>query len=113
MIISGGGETPTSEALAAKAKEIKTNIAVITAKTNSPIGQLADLLVHISGREELTQTKEYLARAIAGENIVDNAPLKTIFEITVLFFLEAVIATLIKTRNISEKEISKRHVKIE
>lgn len=112
LTISGSGET-TSVVNAAKiSKNAKSKIALITTYPNSSIGKIADQILLIKGREKAPGEKDFLMRQIKGEHY-PLAPLGTLFEVSVLIFLDSLIPELMVRLNKSEDFMKTRHATIE
>ena len=99
IIISGSGETEQLIAFTKKAKDIGAKIVLISAKSDSTIGDLADGVFQI-GKSELYEK-------------VKGMPMGTVFELSTLCFLEAVISHIIWEKGIPEEEMKTRHANLE
>jgi len=99
IIISGSGETEQLIAFTKKAKAIGAKIMLISAKSESTIGDLADVTLQI-GRDE-----QY--------GKVRGMPMGTVFELSTLLFLEATVSHLIHEKGIAEEEMRSRHANLE
>ena len=107
VVISGSGTTTTSVAQAEVAERIGSKIIAITSHSDSPLAKVAGEVVVIKGRTKLDQIRDYEGRQIRGE--YDNAPLGTMFELSVMVFLDSVIADLMQRLGIHEIDLRKRH----
>lgn len=99
VVISGSGETEQLIAFAKSAKKIGANILLISTKINSTIGDLSDAVFQI-GRPEL------FAKVV-------GMPMGTVFELSTLAFLEALISNIIHDKGIAEEEMRSRHANLE
>ena len=99
VIISGSGETEQLIAFTTKAKEIGAKILLISAKSDSTIGDLADAVFQIGTSELYGKVK--------------GMPMGTVFELSTLFFLEAIISHIIHEKGIPEEEMRSRHANLE
>lgn len=99
IVISGSGETETMIAFAKRAKELGANIALITTKGSSTIGDMSDMVFQI-GKPDL------YAKTV-------GMPMGTTFELSTLFFLEAIISHIIHEKGIPEEEMRTRHANLE
>ncbi|WP_341326876.1 6-phospho-3-hexuloisomerase [Methylotuvimicrobium sp. KM2] len=99
VIISGSGETEQLIAFTKKAKEIGAKILLISAKSDSTIGDLADAVFQIGTSELYGKVK--------------GMPMGTVFELSTLFFLEAIISHIIHEKGIPEEEMRSRHANLE
>ncbi len=99
VIISGSGETEQLIAFAKKAKSIGAGIILISAKDSSTIGDLADKTFQIGTNEQYGK--------------VVGMPMGTVFELSTLLFLEAMISHIIHEKGIAEEEMRSRHANLE
>jgi 6-phospho 3-hexuloisomerase len=99
IIISGSGETEQLVAFTKKAKEIGAKILLISAQSDSTIGDLADVTLQIGRSEQYGKVK--------------GMPMGTVFELSTLFFLEATISHVIHEKGIEEEIMRSRHANLE
>ncbi len=99
IIISGSGETEQLIAFTKKAKEIGAKILLISAKSDSTIGDLADAVFQVGTSDLYGKVK--------------GMPMGTVFELSTLFFLEAIISHIIHEKGIPEEEMRSRHANLE
>ncbi len=99
IIISGSGETEQLIAFTKKAKEIGAKIVLISAKSDSTIGDLADSVLQIGKADQYAKVK--------------GMPMGTVFELSTLFFLEATISHIIHEKGIEEEVMRSRHANLE
>ncbi|WP_027159355.1 6-phospho-3-hexuloisomerase [Methylobacter luteus] len=99
IIISGSGETEQLVAFTKRAKEIGAQIVLISAKSDSTIGDMADAVFQIGNPEQYGK--------------VVGMPMGTVFELSTLFFLEALISHVIHEKGIPEEEMRSRHANLE
>ncbi|MGD7034337.1 6-phospho-3-hexuloisomerase [Methylotuvimicrobium buryatense] len=99
IIISGSGETEQLIAFTKKAKEIGAKILLISAKSDSTIGDMADAVFQVGTSELYGKVK--------------GMPMGTVFELSTLFFLEAIISHIIHEKGIPEEEMRSRHANLE
>jgi 6-phospho-3-hexuloisomerase len=112
IAVSGSGETPSIASLGAIAKKIGSKLAVITSNKDSTMGKISDIVVIVPGRpKEDVIYEDYHERRMVG--YPELAPLGTIFEITALVFLDAVVSELMVRTGASEAELKKRHTVFE
>jgi 6-phospho-3-hexuloisomerase len=114
IAISGTGMTKLVLSATTAAKEIGTRIVAITSYKDSPLGQMADLLVFIRGRTRMGWPREedYLARQIIGER-EPLSPLGSIFENNSMVFLDGLIVELMYRMKKNENDLKMRHATIE
>ncbi|AIY89867.1 6-phospho-3-hexuloisomerase [Geoglobus acetivorans] len=104
IAISGSGETTSVVNISKKAKElIGSKLIAITSNPESSLGKLADVVVPIKGKIKTEQDEE----------LSKIAPLGTMFELTVMIYLDALIAELMTVRNLTEKDLENRHAVLE
>jgi 3-hexulose-6-phosphate synthase/6-phospho-3-hexuloisomerase len=99
IIISGSGETEQLIAFTKKAREVGAQIVLITAKSGSTIGDMADAVMQIG------QSNQY--------GKVVGMPMGTMFELSTLSFLEALVSHLIHSKGIAEEVMRSRHANLE
>jgi 6-phospho 3-hexuloisomerase len=99
VIISGSGETEQLIAFTKRAREVGADIALITAKGGSTIGDMADAVFQIGTPQQYGKVK--------------GMPMGTVFELSALSFLEALISHVIHDKGIAEEEMRTRHANLE
>jgi len=87
--ISGSGETEQLIAFTKNARKVGANIVLISAKSASTIGDLADAVFQIGSSEQYGK--------------VLGMPMGTVFELSTLFFLEATISHIIHEKEFLKK----------
>ena len=100
IIISGSGSTEHLRLLAEKADSIGATIALITTKSNTKIGQLADLSVVLPAG-----TKHDAEGSMQ--------PLGSLFEQSSLIFLDSVVLGLMSEDDIDETMMQQNHANLE
>ena len=111
LVISGSGTTTTVVAQAEVAKSVGSRVVAVTSHLDSPLGRVADEVVLVKGRTKIDQITDYEGRQISG--VYDNAPLGTMFELSVMVFLDSVIAALMQRLGIHEIDLRARHANAE
>ena len=113
IAISGSGRTKLVVESSRIAKtNVGTVLVVITSYPDSPLAQLADLVVEIRGRTKIMEQNDYIQRQIKGEHS-PLTPLGTLFESTVSAFLNGLISELMEKTGKDEKYLAERHAVIE
>jgi len=112
VAISGSGRTGLIVEAADAAKKVGAYVIAITTYPESPLGQLADLVVMVPGRSKISKMDDYFARQILGLH-EPLAPLGTLFEDTAMLLLDGVIYYLMMKLNVTEDEMRNRHANIE
>ncbi|MCI4460041.1 MAG: 6-phospho-3-hexuloisomerase [Acidilobus sp.] len=112
IAISGSGRTGLIVEAADAAKKVGAYVIAITTYPESPLGQLADLVVMVPGRSKVSKMDDYFARQILGLH-EPLAPLGTLFEDTAMLLLDGVIYYLMMKLNVTEDEMRSRHANIE
>ena len=112
IAISGSGRTGLIVEAADAAKKVGAYVIAITTYPDSPLGQVADLVVMVPGRSKISKMDDYFARQILGLH-EPLAPLGTLFEDTAMLLLDGVIYYLMLRLNVSEEEMRNRHANIE
>ncbi len=99
IVISGSGETEQLISFTKRAKEIGAEVVLISAKSESTIGDLADTVFQI-GKSELYER-------------VKGMPMGTVFELSTLAFLESTVSHIIHDKGIEEEIMRSRHANLE
>ncbi|TAL47968.1 MAG: 6-phospho-3-hexuloisomerase [Methylovulum sp.] len=99
IIISGSGETEQLIAFTKSAKKVGANIVLISAKSESTIGDLSDAVFQIGRSEQYGK--------------VYGMPMGTVFELSTLLFLESTISHIIHEKGIPEEVMRERHANLE
>jgi 6-phospho-3-hexuloisomerase len=99
LVISGSGETETMIAFAKRAKELGADLALISTKSTSTLGDMSSFVFQIGNPE------------LYGK--VVGMPMGTTFELSTLIFLEATISHVIHDKGIPEEEMRTRHANLE
>ena len=108
IAISGSGETPSVANLGAIAKKIGSKLATVTSSRDSTLGKLSDIVVIIPGRpKDDIIYEDFHERQMIG--YPQLAPLGTLFEISAIIFLDAVISELMITQGVSETDLKSQH----
>lgn len=112
LAISGSGETSYIISTAKIAKKRGAKIVAVTSYENSTLGNLADLVIHIKGRTKVDSEKNYIKRQMNGKHL-SLSPLGTLFEVSTLIFLDALIAQLMDKMGKTEDDLKRRHTVLE
>jgi 6-phospho 3-hexuloisomerase len=99
IIISGSGETEQLIAFTKSAKKVGAKIVLISAKSESTIGDMAEAVFQIGRSEQYGK--------------VLGMPMGTVFELSTLLFLEATISHVIHDKGIAEEIMRERHANLE
>ncbi len=110
--LSGSGRTRLVVTATEAAKAVGARVVVITSIPDSPLAKLADALVIVPGRTKIASEEDYFARQILGIH-EPLAPLGTLFEDTLMVFLDGVIAELMERLGKTEEDLEKAHANIE
>ena len=114
IAISGTGTTKMVLTAGTAAKEIGATVIAVTSFSESPLGQMADLVVTIKGRTKIGWPREedYLARQIIGER-EPLTPLGSVFENNCMVFLDSLVVELMHRLGRTEADLKRRHATIE
>ena len=112
IALSGSGTTKLVVTAAEIGKTVGARIIAITSYADSDIARLADHVVVIRGRTKVADEKDYFLRQLMGEH-EPMAPLGTVFEISLMTFLDGVVVELMHRLGLTESELRKRHATIE
>ena len=99
IIISGSGETEQLIAFTKSAQKVGAKIVLISAKSSSTIGDMADAVFTVGNPEQYGK--------------VVGMPMGTVFELSTLCFLEALISHIIWEKGIPEEVMRERHANLE
>jgi len=112
VAISGSGATALPVTSARIAKRVGAFIVAVTTRPSSPLGKIADQLVHIKAKSKAARQKDFFLRQIVGEH-EPLAPLGTLFEISAGIFLDSLIVELMMQLGKTEDELRQRHATLE
>ena len=101
IVISGSGGTETLLPLVRKAKSMGAKVAVISMKSKSPMAELADLVCPIGSGDENSF------------GIVKGMPMGTVFELSTLVFLEAIVSKIVHDKGLTEEGMRAIHANLE
>jgi 6-phospho-3-hexuloisomerase len=111
ITISGSGETNSTVAVAQTAKKLGIKTITITSYENSTLAKLSDCVVKIKGRKYYRE-KDYESGQLTGQH-EPLTPLGTMFELSVMIFLDSLIAKIMEMSEKHEKELGERHANLE
>lgn len=112
IALSGSGTTKTVVTAVEIGKTVGAKIIAITSYSDSDLSKLADDVVLVKGRTRVADEKDYFLRQLMGEHEL-MAPLGTVFEISLMTFLDGVVVELMRRLGLTESELRKRHATIE
>jgi len=101
IVISGSGATETLLPLVKKAKSMGAQVAVISMKAQSPMAELADVVCPIGSGNENSFGK------------VHGMPMGTVFELSTLVFLEAIVSHIVHEKGLTEEGMRAIHANLE
>jgi 6-phospho-3-hexuloisomerase len=99
IIISGSGETEQLIAFTKSAQKVGAKIVWISAKSSSTIGDMADAVFPVGTPDQYGK--------------VVGMPMGTVFELSTLIFLEAIVSHIIHEKGIAEEVMRERHANLE
>jgi len=103
ILSSGSGETQSVYDVAVLGKKASVRLALITARPDSRIGRLADLIVQFSAPTKLET-------AVKQSSI---QPMSTLAEQSMLIFLDIVVLMLMRATHQTSENLWKRHCNLE
>ena len=112
VAISGSGRTKLIITAAEAAKQVGATVIAVTSYPDSPLAEIADIVVEVPGRTKIAREEDYFARQILGIH-EPLAPLGTLFEDTAMVFLDAVVAELMDKLGKTEEDLKAIHANIE
>lgn len=101
IVVSGSGSTETLLPLVKKAKAIGVKVAVISMKSASPMADLADVLCVIGSLNPNSFA------------VTKGMPMGTVFELSALIFLEAIVAFIVNEKGLTEEKMRALHANLE
>lgn len=104
LVASGSGETASLVVMARKAKEIGARLATVTIRAEGSVGALADVAVKVPAPTP---------KANVGESFQSIQPMGSLFEQSLLLFLDAVILRLMEKRGDDSGTMFARHANLE
>lgn len=104
VVASGSGETGNLVTMARKAKDQCASIALITANPASTIGRMADCVVTLTAPSPKVERSPAVASA---------QPMGSLFEQSLLIFLEAVVMDLMRATKQDSAALFRRHANLE
>ena len=104
IVGSGSGETGSLVSMAGQAKRIGAAVAVVTIRPESSIGKIADVVVKIPAPTP---------KAEVDPGFESIQPLGSLFEQSLLLFLDAVILRLMEKQGSSPDMMFTRHANLE
>ena len=103
IVASGSGESAVPAAIAKVALKYKPKIAYVGSNMNSTIAGMADIKVRIPCGTKLN---------LAGE-MKSSQPMSSLFEQSLLIFLDSIVCMIVKKQNIDIKTLWERHANLE
>ncbi len=103
IAISGSGETTSVVNISKKAKEIGSKLVAVTGNKESSLAKMADVVIIVKGK--MKQERD--------EMLSQLAPLGTMFELTAMIFLDALVAEIMMRKHLTEKDLEARHAVLE
>jgi 6-phospho-3-hexuloisomerase len=111
IAISGSGKTVSTLAVVKTAKKLGVTVVTITSFPESPIAKLSDVVVVIKGRKR-GKKRDYIPGQLTGTH-EPLTPLGSLFELSTMIFLDAVITKLMKIFREEEEDLEERHANLE
>ncbi|WP_141432153.1 6-phospho-3-hexuloisomerase [Bacillus sp. 03113] len=103
IIGSGSGETKSLVSMAEKAKSLGAGVALVTIFPESKIGQLADVAIKLPAKAKAEKDSEYHT----------IQPMGSLFEQSLLLFLDAVILRFMEKKGLDSDTMFTRHANLE
>lgn len=101
IVISGSGGTETLMPLAKKAKTLGALVVLISMKSKSTIGDVADMVLPIGNLNS------------SSFDVTDGMPMGTVFELSTLVFLESIVAEIVKQKGLNDDSMRALHSNLE
>jgi 6-phospho-3-hexuloisomerase len=114
VAFSGSGETKTIAELCETAKTLGGRICLVTSKSDSRIGRIADCTVVLESHRDYIkdESAEFEIKQMKGE-LKSFAPLGTLFETGAMIFADSIISAIMIILKCEEKDLKGRHANIE
>lgn len=107
---SGSGTSLMSENCLDVAKKIGADRVVITSNVPSPLTIYANMIIEIAGRNSSNElSADYIERQLIGSNIESVAPMGTIFEESLLGYLDIIVDILMELTEQTAEDLKLRH----
>ena len=104
LVASGSGETGSLVGMSRKAKQIGAKLATVTIRPEGSIGQLADIVIRIPAPTP---------KASVLDDFKSIQPMGSLFEQSLLLYLDAVILRLMKKQGNDSDTMFTRHANLE
>lgn len=104
LIASGSGQTESLVSHAKKAKKLNANVATVTIYPNAAIGSMAQSVVHINAPT---------SKSAEETGVLSVQPMGSLFEQSLLLFLDFVIVRLMELAGKDSAEMFKNHANLE
>ena len=78
-------------------------MVAVTNNKNSTLAKMSDVIVLLKGKVKTERNDE----------IAEIAPLGTMFELTAMIFLDAIVAELMEIKHLTEKDLEAKHAVLE
>ncbi len=101
ILISGSGSTETLIPLARRAKRLGAPVMLISTKSKSAIGHLADIILPMGNRN------------VSSFDVTKCMPMGTVFELATLVFLESIVAEIIQRKGLDDVSMRALHANLE
>ena len=101
LVVSASGGTSTLLPLVQKAKSLGAKLVVVSQKSQSPMADVADLVVAIGSNDP------------DSFNLTKGMPMGTIFELSALLFLEAAVSFIVHQKGLTEEGMRAIHANLE
>jgi 6-phospho-3-hexuloisomerase len=101
IVVSGSGSTETLMPQVKKARSMDAKVVVISMKSKSPMAELADLVCALGAGSEQSF------------GMVKGLPMGTVFELSTLIFLEAIVSKIVQDKKLTEEGMRALHANLE
>ncbi|MEZ0394671.1 MAG: 6-phospho-3-hexuloisomerase [Desulfurococcaceae archaeon] len=112
LAASGSGRTRLVVTIAEAARGVGVTVVGFTSYPDSPLAKLSDLVVRIPGRTKMAENEDYFVRQVLGQH-EPLTPLGTLFEITLMVFLDGLVVELMNKLGKTEEDLRSAHANIE
>jgi 6-phospho-3-hexuloisomerase len=101
IVVSGSGGTESLLPFVKKSKSVGARVAVVSMKGKSPMAELADLVCQMGSQDEYSFVT------------VQGMPMGTVFELSTLIFLEAIISRIVLDKGLNDDKMRALHANLE
>lgn len=111
LAVSGTGETTSVVNEARVARELGGRVLAVTARRESALARLAEVVVEIPAQPMRRPVEDYELRRLRGPEEV-LTPLGSLFELSALIFFESCVVELMRRLGVAEEDMAREHANL-